>query len=89
MSLDVTLTLNAEFARGGDVLRGNHEGVGSGVFPGDVLQQQLVDLFVDDDVDAVRGRDGSAVLHPGSLHVLLREADLQLGDIALAHGQVG
>lgn len=84
-----TLTLNTEFPRGGDVLGGNHERVRGSVVSGDVLYQQLVDLLVDHDVDAVGGRYGLTVLHPGSLDVLLGEPDLQLGDVPLADREVG
>lgn len=85
----LTLTLNTEFARGGDVLGGNHERVGSSIFSTNILHKQFVNQFVDDNVDAVRGGDGLAVLHPGSLNVLLGEPDLQLSDITLTHCEVG
>lgn len=86
--LNLTLTLNTEFARGGDVLGGNHERVGSSVFCADILQEQLVNQFVDYNVHAVRGGDGLAALHPGSLNVLLGEPDLQLSNVTLAHCEV-
>lgn len=82
------LTLNIEFTGGADVLGGNYKGVGSRIIFADVLQQQLVNQFVDDYVDAVGGCDGLAVLHPGSLDILLGEPDLQLSNVALADREI-
>lgn len=83
-----TLTLNAEFARGGDVLGWNDKRVGGSIFCADVLQQQFVNLFVNHNVHAVRGRHGLTVLHPGALNVFLGEPDLQLSNVPLTHRQV-
>ncbi len=85
----LTLTLNTEFSRGGDVLGRNHKRVGSSIFSANILHQQLVNQFVDYNMDTVRGGDGLAVLHPGSFNVLLGEPNLQLSDVTLTHCEVG